>query len=58
VCVPCWRRAPAISNANYPDTRGARGNVEKLAIQCATGAFSNVLKEFRPDVKRKFRKPK
>jgi hypothetical protein len=44
----------AISNAYYPDTRNARDNVQKLMIQCATDAFSNVLKEFWPDVKRKF----
>lgn len=48
--------AAAISNAYYPDTRDARDNVEKLMIQCATDAFSNVLKEFWPDVKRKFSK--
>jgi hypothetical protein len=50
--------AVAVSNAYYPDTRDARDNVEKLLIQCATDAFSNVLKEFWPDVKRKFKKDK
>jgi hypothetical protein len=50
--------AAAISNAYYPDTRDARDNAEKLTIQCATDAFSNVLKEFWPDVKRKLQKRK
>ena len=50
--------AVALSNAYYPDTRDARDNAEKLLIQCATDAFSNVLKEFWPDVKRKFKKDK
>lgn len=44
--------AVAISNAYYPDTRTALDNTEKLGIQLATDAFSNVLKEFWPDVKR------
>ncbi len=43
--------ATAASNAYYPDTRDVKDNVSKLAIQCATDAFSNVLKEFWPDVK-------
>lgn len=46
--------AVALSNAYYPDTRNVNDNVQKLLIQCATDAFSNVLKEFWPDVKRKF----
>lgn len=45
--------AAAISNAYYPDTRTAKDNATKLLIACATDAFSNVLKEFWPDVKRK-----
>ena len=44
--------AVAISNAWYPDTRNVSDNAGKLAIQLATDAFSNVLKEFWPDVKR------
>ena len=48
--------AVAISNAYYPDTRNANDNAQKLLIQCATDAFSNVLKEFWPDVKRKLHK--
>jgi hypothetical protein len=48
----------AISNAYYPDTRHAGDAVQKLMIQCATDTFSNVLKEFWPDVKRKLHKQK
>ncbi|HXB73168.1 MAG TPA: hypothetical protein VNY05_33330 [Candidatus Acidoferrales bacterium] len=44
--------AVAVSNLWYPDTRTVSDNVEKLGIQLATDAFSNVLKEFWPDVKR------
>ncbi len=43
--------AVAISNAYYPDTRTASDNVQKLLIAVATDTFSNVLKEFWPDVK-------
>ena len=43
--------AVAISNAYYPDTRTAADNAQKLLIACGTDAFSNVLKEFWPDVK-------
>jgi hypothetical protein len=46
--------AVAISNAYYPDTRTASGNAQRLLIACGTDAFSNVLKEFWPDVKRRF----
>ncbi|HEY1203705.1 MAG: hypothetical protein ABSH46_02560 [Bryobacteraceae bacterium] len=45
--------ATAISNAYYPDTRDVRDNVEKLAIQLGTDSFSQVAKEFWPDIKRK-----
>ena len=48
--------AVAISNAYYPDTRTASDNAQRLLIACATDAFSNVLKEFWPDVKRHFQK--
>jgi hypothetical protein len=50
--------AVAISNAYYPDTRTASSNVERLLIACGTDAFSNVLKEFWPDVKKKLHKHK
>jgi hypothetical protein len=46
----------AISNAYYPDTRDAHDNVEKLLVACGTDAFSNVLKEFWPDVKHYFQR--
>ena len=46
----------AISNAYYPDTRSVSDNVEKLLVACGTDAFSNVLKEFWPDVKRHFQR--
>ena len=45
--------AVAISNAYYPDTRDWNDNLQKLLIQCGTDTFSNILKEFWPDVKRK-----
>jgi hypothetical protein len=48
--------AAALANAWYPDTRNVSDNVQKLLIQCATDAFSQVLKEFWPDVKRHFKK--
>jgi hypothetical protein len=44
----------ALSNVYYPpDTRDVSDNVEKLGVQVATDAFSQVLKEFWPDLKRK-----
>ncbi|HLY20673.1 MAG TPA: hypothetical protein VKR61_25775 [Bryobacteraceae bacterium] len=43
--------AVAISNAYYPDTRTASDNIQRLGIACATDAFSQVMKEFWPDVK-------
>jgi hypothetical protein len=46
--------AVAFSNVYYPDTRTAHDNVQKLLIQCGTDTLSNVLKEFYPDIKRKF----
>jgi hypothetical protein len=42
-----------ISNAYHPDTRTVRSNVSKLTVQLATDAFSNVMQEFWPDVKRR-----
>jgi hypothetical protein len=48
--------AVTISNAYYPDTRDWNDNLQKLLIQCATDSFSNVLKEFWPDIKRKLHK--
>ena len=48
----------AISNLYYPDTRTAADNVQKLGIQVGTDAFSQVMKEFWPDIKRKLSKKK
>jgi hypothetical protein len=46
--------AVAISNAYYPeDTRTVSDNVQKLLVQVGTDAFSNILKEFWPDWKKK-----
>jgi len=46
--------ATVISNAYYPDNRTAVDNVEKLGTLLAIDAASQVLKEFWPDIKRKF----
>lgn len=49
--------AAAISNLYYPsDTRNFHDNLEKVSVSVATDAFSNILKEFWPDVKRKLHK--
>lgn len=45
--------AVGISNAYYPGSRNSGANLNKFTVQVATDAFSNVLKEFWPDVKRK-----
>jgi hypothetical protein len=47
--------AVAISNAYYPDHRSAGGAISKLAMQVGVDAVGNVLKEFWPDLQRKFR---
>jgi hypothetical protein len=46
--------ATAISNAYYPDRRKAGANVGKLLEQCGLDGLSQVLKEFWPDIKKKF----
>ncbi len=49
----------ALSNLYYPsDTHNAVDNAQKLGVAVATDAFSQVLKEFWPDIKRKFSKKK
>jgi hypothetical protein len=48
--------AVAISNAYYPDHRSAGGSISKLTMQVAVDAVGNVLKEFWPDLQRKFSK--
>jgi hypothetical protein len=50
--------AVAISNAYYADNRTASNAVSGLGIQLGVDMASNVLKEFWPDLERKFkRKP-
>jgi hypothetical protein len=48
--------AVGVSNAYYPDTRTVGDNLQKLTVQLANDAFSNVLKEFWPDAKRRLDK--
>lgn len=50
--------AAAISTAYYPDNRTAGTVVSKLAIQLAIDGAGNLLKEFWPDIDRKFHKQK
>jgi hypothetical protein len=47
--------AVAISNSYEPDSRTTHQNVEKLGLQIGTDAISNVIKEFWPDIKAKWR---
>jgi len=46
--------AVAISMAYYPDNRDVSSGVSKLGIQLAVDGASNILKEFWPDIHRKF----
>jgi hypothetical protein len=46
--------ATAISNAYYPDGHTVSANVSHLLVQVGTDAISQVLKEFWPDVKRRW----
>lgn len=46
--------AVAISNTYSPDAREWHSNVQKFSTQLATDALGGVLKEFWPDIKRKF----
>lgn len=48
----------AIGNAYYPDGRSASATGQRLLIDCGTDAFSNVLKEFWPDVKQWYKNRK
>lgn len=50
--------AVAFSNVYYSDTRHPGDAVQALGTQVGTDALSNLLKEFWPDVKRKFFKKK
>jgi hypothetical protein len=44
----------AIGNWYYPDARGASGTLQRMGTQIGTDAISGVLKEFWPDIKRKW----
>jgi catechol 2,3-dioxygenase-like lactoylglutathione lyase family enzyme len=46
--------AAAISSAYYPASRDAQSAATKLGIQLGVDAASNILKEFWPDLSRKF----
>jgi hypothetical protein len=46
--------AVAISNAYYPNNRDVSSAISKLGIQLGVDMASNVLKEFAPDLYRKF----
>lgn len=48
--------AVAISNAYYPDNRTASDSIARLGIQLSVDMAANVLKEFWPDVERKFKR--
>ena len=43
----------SIGNAYYPDEVGFTPTMARMFTQIGTDAFSNVLKEFWPDVKKK-----
>lgn len=50
--------AVAISNLYYTDNRTVSSGISKLGVQLGVDMASNVLKEFWPDLSRKFsRKP-
>ena len=44
----------AIDNWYYPDARGLNGTLQRMGTQIGTDAISGVLKEFWPDIKRKW----
>ena len=46
--------AVAISNAYYPESRNVRDNVTKLGTQVGLDMLGNILKEFWPDIMKKF----
>jgi hypothetical protein len=46
--------AAAIGNAYYPGERNLGDNFQRFYTQMATDAFSQVLKEFWPDIRRKY----
>jgi hypothetical protein len=44
----------ALGNWYYPDARGFAPTLQRMGTQIGTDAISNVLKEFWPDIKRKW----
>jgi hypothetical protein len=46
----------AISNAYDADNRNVRNNVSQLGVQIGVDTAANILKEFYPDIARKFRR--
>ncbi len=44
----------ALGNLYYPDARGGKDTAQRMFTQIGTDAISNVLKEFWPDVKKKW----
>jgi hypothetical protein len=48
--------AVAISNAYYKDNRSASNAVSSLGVQLGVDMAANVLKEFWPDLERKFKR--
>jgi hypothetical protein len=44
----------SIGNAYYPDNRNFSGTMQRFGSQLGTDALSNVLKEFWPDIKRRW----
>jgi hypothetical protein len=46
--------AAAIGNAYYRDERTLGDNFQRFYVQMATDSFSQILKEFWPDIKRKY----
>jgi len=46
--------AVAISNVYYQDNRNATDSATKLSVQIGVDMVSNILKEFWPDVSRRF----
>jgi hypothetical protein len=49
--------AVAIGNAYYPDNRTLGSNVSKLGLQIGVDVIANILKEFSPDLDRRFTRP-
>jgi hypothetical protein len=48
--------AAAISTAYYPDNRTTQDAASKLGMQLGVDMAANVLKEFWPEIQRKFRR--